>query len=496
MASPVPVDEVLFTGGHRPASEKLRIPGMLLVVFAVGGAIAINKPLGILLAGLVSACLFLFARDLFTIFTTALLGGVLVLDFGFANLGFRTPFAPVPLTELLLLPLAATALLQKKYRPPTRILVPMFAFMVIVLVRLLVDYPRYGIFAVRDTTTAIEALCLVVGFAAVIKGGVKPWIGRFRVIFVVLLCYASLYPFATWLTGISPLVGLQRPVPLLGLMYGTPYAVGAASIYFAVFTRGAARAFLLLWAAALVALFQVRGLYVMLPLAALAVGWCFRSRTKVLVAFGSIAVVAILIISTLGSLGIEGRVGTLDPDFFAAHFQTLLGGEGPSSGTISARGDWLLRSLKELQSPNDWLFGIGLGPDLAFGLRGLEDQAVRKPHNDYLEVLVRTGLIGLGAFLWLLISALLPSVYSARGRDETEERRFSAWIVGASVLYIGSAATQPLLAFPFGSVPLYFFLGMGLGAHARSAERLESHETSPPNSMTLSSTTYKESGNP
>jgi hypothetical protein len=49
------------------------------------------------------------------------------------------------------------------------------------------------------------------------------------------------------------------------------------------------------------------------------------------------------------------------------------------------------------------------------------------------------------------------------------ESRLCAWVLAASVIYLGVAATQPYLAFPSGTVPLYFMLGMGLAARDASA---------------------------
>ena len=48
-----------------------------------------------------------------------------------------------------------------------------------------------------------------------------------------------------------------------------------------------------------------------------------------------------------------------------------------------------------------------------------------------------------------------------------ESERFCAWIVASVITYPRVAASQPLLSFPYGSVPLFFLLGMGLAAANR-----------------------------
>jgi O-antigen ligase len=92
---------------------------------------------------------------------------------------------------------------------------------------------------------------------------------------------------------------------------------------------------------------------------------------------------------------------------------------------------------------------------------------VRKPHDDYLEVFARTGIVGLALFLWILIAALTPVVRRVR-RGDGAEARFCVWILAASCVYLLIAATQPLLAFPYGTVPLFTLLGMGIAAAERS----------------------------
>jgi hypothetical protein len=88
---------------------------------------------------------------------------------------------------------------------------------------------------------------------------------------------------------------------------------------------------------------------------------------------------------------------------------------------------------------------------------------VRKPHNDYLEVFARTGLIGFALFIWLLVTWIAPIVRKARsGSGEAE--KFCAWVLAASAVYLGVAAVQPLLSWPYGTIPLFLLLGMGMGA--------------------------------
>ncbi|MFN2489955.1 MAG: hypothetical protein ABR529_09505, partial [Actinomycetota bacterium] len=172
-----------------------------------------------------------------------------------------------------------------------------------------------------------------------------------------------------------------------------------------------------------------------------------------------------------GSLNIEGRRGEVSFSFIEAHARTLLGEEGPVSGTIRGRKEWFALTMDYVTSkPGYIVAGVGLGPDLTFGmLEGDEGQAVRKPHDDYLEVFARTGLIGFILFMWMLLACIIPIARKARSGSGNEER-FCAWILAASFVYLGVAGAQPLLSFSYGSVPLFFILGMGV-AIARPSRR-------------------------
>jgi O-antigen ligase len=454
--------------GSRPQGREL------VVVFALavaGGAASVSAPklavvlaLGILIFALLAWSV--LAAELSA--TLLLVGGTMILAYGFDNLGIQTGFAPIPLAEALLLPLVAMALANPDTRPPSTVAVPVLIFVGIVAVRLLHDYPQYRTFSIRDSTTAIEGLTVFVGFRAVARDGVEPWIKRLRVIFMLVIAYGCLYPFATTIAHLGPTVGLQRSVPLLGSYEELPPQVAVATLFLALFSRGLRRVLFLAVGLALIGLFQLRGLYLFLPLAALVMGWALRRQVRVLLTGAAVVVSAVVLLSGAAALGLQGRVGPVSPSFYIEHFDTLLGGQGPSAATLTDREKWARETIGLVtKSPTSLLFGVGLGPDLTFGFLEAGSILVRKPHDDYLEVFARTGLVGFFVFLWLLIACLVPVARTAR-RSSDLESRLCAWVLAASVIYLGVAATQPFLAFPSGTVPLFFMLGMGLAARGGS----------------------------
>jgi hypothetical protein len=118
------------------------------------------------------------------------------------------------------------------------------------------------------------------------------------------------------------------------------------------------------------------------------------------------------------------------------------------------------------ETPYGWLLGVGLGPDLIGGFTVGQGVLIRKPHDDYLEVFARLGLVGFAIFLSFLLSLTVPVVATAR--QPSSHSRFLWWVLSASVAYLVVAAAQPILAFPYGSVPLFTILGAGVAVVDRN----------------------------
>ena len=79
----------------------------------------------------------------------------------------------------------------------------------------------------------------------------------------------------------------------------------------------------------------------------------------------------------------------------------------------------------------------------------------------------RLGLPALAIFVAMLLT-LVNSVRVAALRVGGEASRFLWWVFAAAVVFLLIAATQPLLAFPYGTIPLFSLLGAGLALHDRA----------------------------
>lgn len=461
MASRVTIPSQLLTVPRMP-DWRLMVPAALTIT--AGGFAVVESPLiamaaagAVFAAGAASFNLVSAERTV----TLILIYGVMLLGKGWANLGIPGAI-PIPATEILFVPLAAVALLNRRTRLDAKILLPLCLFAALVGIRLLFDYPVWRIFAIRDTTPALEAFILVIGYRAVMRDGVEPWIRRMRHLTIVVLIYGTVYPFVSSAGVTSPSVGLQRDAPLFDPT-GVKFSVIAMSLYFWIFGKGWVRYGSLGLAMGLLAQYQARSLYLMLPIAILVAGWATRSSMKTLVRIVPAVVIAGLLILWASANAIEGTEGPVSTDFLSSHLNTLTGAEGPNAKTIDARQDFLALTISEVaQNPGTLVVGLGLGPDLTFGQWiGKEGQLVRNPHNSYLETFARTGLLGFVLWMSVLLGCLIPIARRARSGSGPAER-FCAWILAASVVYLGVAAVQPIMAFPYGAVPTFFLLGMGV----------------------------------
>jgi O-antigen ligase len=459
----------------RTLSGFVLVPGAALA----SGALLVESPAVALLLGAAAAVVLLLLIRGRLFWWDALLfalGGTLLFDYGFANVaipaGTLTPMVDV----VAVLVLAGLFLVAA--RADVRLPLGPFAlaagFIVLAAVRLGFDYQVWGMPALRDFTLAVELSFLFSGYLALRLYGIERWVRALSWLFVACLVYFSMYPWRDQLASIGPTVGLQHPVPLLGTFRGAGLAAAAGLFFFALVRPYGRRSYLL--AAAFlpfIAIYQSRGLYLALPIVGVVV-WALARHDAIRGArrglalglvVGTVMVVAVMIVAP------AGRLGPVTPGFAAAQLGTLAGGSGPSAGTYQRRAEWFRATMdKTLDSPTAFAVGIGLGPDLAGGALSGDGELIRKPHNDFLEIFARFGVIGLSIFLLLLVLSLRTIARAVRRATE-QEGRFLLWTVAVSAVVLLVAATQPILAYTFGTMPLFLALGAGLGVANEIAER-------------------------
>jgi hypothetical protein len=453
-------------------------PEIALFVLAIGVGIAsVKAPLWGLAIGVLIVAIGVGALDNITFergLTMVLVGGAMAMGYGWANIGIPGPI-PIPLTEMLLIPLVGIAILNPRTRIDKKVLIPLTLFGLLVAVRLLFDYPVWHIYALRDTTQAVEASVLLVGYRAVLRDGIDYWIKNMRYLAAVVLAWGTVYPiFPSLTTATGPTVGLQRPTSILDPT-GVKFSVIAAALYFVVFSRGWIRQLAVLGlVTGLLGVYQARTLFILLPLSILVLGWATHELRKsfVLLMAGLLLGIGVIMwAQTRGVVGDNHQQTSLS--YVTAELGTLAGKQGPHAATIEDRSNFLKEDLKLVfHSPFTAIVGVGLGPDLTFGRYiGHQGQLVRNPHDDYLEQLTRLGILGFCLWMAVVLGLIIPIAKASR-RGNGSAEKFCAWILTSSLVYLGVAAAQPLLSFPYGAIPLFFLLGMG----AACAKQIASNE--------------------
>jgi hypothetical protein len=96
-------------------------------------------------------------------------------------------------------------------------------------------------------------------------------------------------------------------------------------------------------------------------------------------------------------------------------------GSEPVVQSSSGNLDWRVQGWSELvtawsRSPTEWAIGQPVGSGFARQIEGIETNTQYGPHDFYIEILVRTGVVGLVALI-ALTAGLLRALWRAPARD-------------------------------------------------------------------------------
>jgi O-antigen ligase len=392
------------------------------------------------------------------------LGGLSVLGYGFANVP-ALPSLPLPLVDVLLagafVGLVLTGARWPVPRAPFVLAALLFAW---ASIRLLIDFPTWGSLAWRDYTTYVELSAVFVGYWLMERVGLHRWTRALSWIFAAVVAYGLVKFQGSIFSTFNITVGIQQPIALLGSMSGV---ASVSAFFFFALVRPIGSFSLVLAALSIppILVSQMRGLYVVLPLTimVLLLTGLVEGRAPLVRRLLVATIVTVVAASAVLAAQPNGRFGKTNPGLIRDQIMTLAGGSGVGSGSIDSRTQWFTETIGRLRvHPDAIAYGLGLGPDLTDGFTAGKSILVRKPHNDYLEVLARLGLTGLLLFLMLIVTALKPIVVWSRFSTPTGEKGFQMWVFANTIVYLFISATQPLLAFPYGTIPLFGALGAGL----------------------------------
>jgi hypothetical protein len=438
--------------------------------------------------GGVGACLALFGisrwcrgrLELWQAFVLLAMTPYVVLNYGFDNLTVGTGGLRLPVGELLMfLALASVVLGRQRTLVHSMLLDPPVVCLTVLLLltcaHLAVDVPRYGLYAVRDSSMFFEAAFLILG---VIWGRnlrstqlLMRWL---FFIFVLNLLYSYTFPWGDQIQAVSPVSGVFHAVPFIGnyqmsalfLVLGALYCIWVGPSV----VRWPRWSLVLLAVAQLggLAILQVRAMYVGIVLVFVIL--LLLRETKKLVGLattlglGFATLLVMLSAVSLTGIKLQGRMGPVDFSFIEQHAKTVLALGDPNARMSHDvdRGDWYQEVWDRVRSsPSNLAIGVGFGQVL-IDFENEQGIPVRQPHNSSLTVLARLGFGGLS--IWLVFVGMVIVRYVRFLRTPYITAGVSTvvlWLFLQFILTLLDASVQPSLEFSHGAIPFYFLLGLG-----------------------------------
>jgi hypothetical protein len=403
--------------------------------------------------------------------------GYMLLNWPFSQFRFPpTGAAGVPIGEVTLILALATINLPRALSRMS-LVVPIMPFLVwwgFGMGRAFFDLTVHGMWALRDAVHVMESMFLIVAFVmAGSRAGFERFFKWLMPLVAIGAVYGLLYPFKDQIEAASPVVysGNGYPVPIFGSMVNTPYLMVMGAAWLILFRGRSLIANLLaiVLIGAMVAMFQARTLYLIL-IAVFGFFVLYRRSTAgnisliVYIAALMLAAIPLLNLQMTGRLGAEFSFG-----FMVNHFLAIFGlgsdeyqGIAAAAEGVDQRLEWWTKIFNQmLADPFKLLLGLGYGIPLT-DFAGNTGAIVREPHNSYISVLARTGLVGGTA--WAIIMASLVYRWhltvrrcQAIGWRDGENRLLllMVYFICIWVLALGEDGFEK----PFNLIPFYVFWG-------------------------------------
>ena len=404
------------------------------------------------------------------------LAGYVVLNYGFANLTLPLVQTPLPVGHLCAFGALLLVWLERKADMRaflhTPVAVWLLLFFGLACLRLSVDIPAAGLYALRDANFVFESLFLFLGFAWAQRGeDIAAFLKILGAVFGLNFVYALTFPLGTMLQTHSPVSGIFSAVPVVGFYAQTSLFLLAGAV-FALLVMKHRVTFTtvpLLYACVQIGwtiIFQNRSAYLG-SLIVIGLLFVFSGVRRGLKVGGSVLLGMVLLFGALWGIGIglEGRIGPVQPEFLVQHFQSLfLTPDTPAVGSIM----WRLQLFADVW--NDWttdlysiVFGQGFGQPLV-QVSTADGIPVRQPHNTHLTILARLGLVG--AFLWVGLQWQILKRFLGglrRYRRDSFAHDLVLWCFLFYVLGLFVTSVQPWLEFSYGAIPFSLIVGFALG---------------------------------
>jgi O-antigen ligase len=453
-------------------------------LFVLVGCLGVLNPL-ILLGCLAAAITFVFVwltlkylrrvdLELWQVLALIALSGYLLLNYGFENLSLHVGGFPIIISYGLMYGSLALAVLSRRHLIAKALKEPpvlcALALLVLACCHLVLEIPQYGVWALRDSTMCLDAMFMLLGLAWAIKRDSIVFVARWMtVIFALNMLYGFTLPWGEKLWSWSPVSGVFLKVPILGNYHGTGDLLLVGAVFCICVGSFVVKrpAWLMLFLAAAqflgVAITQVRRMYVgaVIVLILLVLLGEIKKFAKLFILV-PVAILVIVLATTVGGLEISGRIGPVNLAFFKEHIRSIQTSEGTPGSSIESRFGMVDEALGHFYSHP--VFGVGFGQPLLSDIDP-NGAAGRVPHNSTLTYLARLGAVGIVFWIAFHFSLMKRFVYAYRQRHSCDRRvyAFVLWFFLFYVLFMIASFVEPPFEFPSGAVPFYFWTGFALG---------------------------------
>ena len=376
----------------------------------------------------------------------------------------------------------------------------LYCLWVLAAAQLFVGVRTTGAWAVRDAANMIETGFFFVGFCLAADSrfltSFRKWVAA---TFLAAAIYLLLYPvrdnLAPFSPSISSMSGYQLP---LFFHFGNPASIGVTSICYLLLMKGWSTPIRLALAGAVVmcllVFVQARITYLHLIFLVILFAIFERRQLKNLFLMGSIALLLIALF-VMSGIQLPGRLGhTFSFDLLISHFQAIWGGGGQQTRDAAEGVDlrlswWIEIHHNLLRNLQTWFFGLGYGMPLT-SFRGISDDIVREPHNSYISIYGRLGVLGITLFLLYLATILRETIRLielSRRTGATDLYVIAMTLFCFFGVHIIYAVAEGGFEVSFIAVPFYTFSGIVVAMRQNVANELRLSERTrlPPLPLTV-----------
>jgi O-antigen ligase len=175
------------------------------------------------------------------------------------------------------------------------------------------------------------------------------------------------------------------------------------------------------------------------------------------------AVLFMLALITVLEVKIPGRLTEeVSFSFLADHFAAIFGVGGEQGGGVAAaaqgvplRLNWWTELYERITDDTAYLLtGLGYGIPLTNFVNEL-GIITREPHNSYISVVARIGLIGFAAWLWMQVGLFAAAARAYYRLRSEAARTFLLMTIAFGTLLLVEAFGEDAMEKPYHAIPYY-----------------------------------------